>query len=73
MQWRFMWYDSDGAQVLPSSCSFTYDGMFLESVTCKMPIAGASLGEYRGELCRTTYPSSTCVETLLTAYFNVIE
>jgi hypothetical protein len=70
-QWTFYWYDSGGVQVLPTSCSFSYNGGFLESVTCKMPIAGAPLGEYRGELCRTEYPSSTCVETLLTVYFEI--
>jgi hypothetical protein len=71
--WNFGWWDSDGSQVIPSSCSFSYNGGFLSSVTCKMPIAGAALGEYRGELCRTEKTSLTCVETLLTVYFNVIE
>lgn len=72
-QWNFGWWDSDGSRVLPSSCSFTYAGGFLASVTCKMPIAGAALGEYRGELCRSVWPSSECVETVLTVYFNVVE
>jgi hypothetical protein len=69
-QWQFHWYDSGGSTV-SGSCSFSYDGGFLESVTCKMPIAGAATGEYRGELCRSEWPSSTCVETLLTTYFKI--
>ncbi len=70
-QWDFRWYDSGGSPVLPSSCWPHYHGMFIAGVTCKMPIAGAPTGEYRGELCRTEGMSSTCKETLLTAYFNV--
>jgi hypothetical protein len=65
-QWRFIWYSPGGSQVSPTSCTVSVGGRI-----CSMPIAGAPLGEYRGKLCRTEYPSSTCVETLLTVYFNV--
>lgn len=69
-QRRFNWYTSGGSLVVPTSCSFAHDGLSVVGRTCKMPIAAAALGQYRGTLCRTAYPSSTCVETLLTVYFD---
>jgi hypothetical protein len=71
-QWQHSWYDSGGSKVA-GSCSFSYVGSYLVSVTCKMPIDGAATGEYRSELCRSEWPSTACVETLLTTYFNVAD
>ncbi|MDJ0953603.1 MAG: excalibur calcium-binding domain-containing protein [Acidimicrobiia bacterium] len=70
-QWRFLWFDSGGTQltVVGSGCSYQYNGGFLTSVTCFLPLADLAIGEYRGDLCRTEYPSSTCVEDLLSVYF----
>jgi hypothetical protein len=58
--------------LLQPGCAYNYYGMFLESITCGIPVGDISPGEYRGEFCRTVYPSSTCVETLLNVYFNAV-
>jgi len=71
-QWEFSWYDPEGSEV-SSSCMqfFDTDTGLVGGSRCSMPISGRPPGEYRGEFCRTVYPSSTCVETLLEVYFNV--
>ena len=73
-QWNFEWFDPAGEKlsVLGTGCSFQYVGSFLNSVTCYLPITGVGVGEYRGELCRTEWPSSTCVEELLSVFFQVV-
>jgi hypothetical protein len=39
--------------------------------TTQIAAKGLSPGEYRAELCRTVWPSSTCVEVVLTAHFTI--
>lgn len=73
-QWTFGFFDSAGdpTGVSGTGCDFSYNSGFLESVTCYLPLAGLDAGEYRFDLCRTEWPAtSTCVETVFSAYFQL--
>jgi hypothetical protein len=71
-EWEFSWYDPEGSEASSSCMQFWDSGTGLPAGSwCSMSISGRLPGEYRGELCRTVYPSHNCVETLLEVYFNV--
>lgn len=73
-QFKFDWYDQAGAHLLPSSCQRYYSTVtgLPDGAKCSLPISGRLPGEYRGELCRTSGASSTCVAELLEVYFKVV-
>ncbi len=71
-QWRWTWYDPGGSSLPQPGCADNYVGTGLVLITCGIPLGAINAGRVRGELCRTVYPSSACVETRLTVYFDVV-